>query len=61
MRKRVLRLYRYKAKRPDPGKLNERRTQMNDNMGFTPEIDAEDALKTIGLLTVIRIMLKIIF
>lgn len=34
---------------------------MDDNMGFTPEIDAEDALKTIGLLTVIRIMLKIIF
>lgn len=34
---------------------------MNDNMGVTPEINADDALKTIGLLTVIRIMLKIIF
>ncbi len=33
---------------------------MNDNMGV-PEINADDALKTIGLLTVIRIMLKIIF
>lgn len=34
---------------------------MDENMGIMPEIDAEDALKTIGLLTVIRIMLKIIF
>lgn len=34
---------------------------MNDNIGIMPEVDAEDALKTIGLLTVIRIMLKIIF
>lgn len=34
---------------------------MNDNMTVMPEIDAEDALKTVGLLTIIRIMLKIIF
>lgn len=34
---------------------------MNDDMIVMPEIDAEDALKTVGLLTVIRIMLKIIF
>ncbi len=34
---------------------------MDEKMGVMPEIDAEDALKTIGLLTVIRIMLKIIF
>ena len=34
---------------------------MDENMGVTPEINADDALKTIGLLTVIRIMLKIIF
>lgn len=33
---------------------------MDDNM-VMPEINADDALKTIGLLTVIRIMLKIIF
>ncbi len=34
---------------------------MDDKMIVMPEIDAEDALKTVGLLTVIRIMLKIIF
>ncbi len=34
---------------------------MNDDMIVMPEINAEDALKTVGLLTVIRIMLKIIF
>lgn len=34
---------------------------MDEKMGVMPEIDAEDALKTVGLLTIIRIMLKIIF
>ena len=34
---------------------------MDDKMIVMPEIDAEDALKTVGLLTVIRIMLEIIF
>ncbi len=33
---------------------------MNDNMGV-PEIDKDEVLKTLGVMTLIKIMLKIIF